>query len=86
MIDATLDQTTARVRGRVVEDDSAVHTRIRAEYQEMPGLCLTLSQAARLFDLDLTRCARVLNGLVTEGALWTNGREFLGRNVGRRFA
>lgn len=86
MIDATHDRTTARVHGRVVEADRVVYTRIRAEYQEMPGLCLTLSQAARLFDLDLTHCARVLDALVTEGALWTNGREFLGRNVGRRFA
>ena len=64
--------------------DHIVHARIRAEYQEMPGLRLTLSQAARLFNLELTHCARVLDALVTDGALWTNGREFLGSSAGRR--
>lgn len=52
----------------------------------MPGLRLTVAQAARLFDLELTHCAEVLEALVVDGALWTNGREFLGHNVGRRFA
>ena len=66
--------------------DRAIGARIRAEYHEMPGLRLTVSQAARLFNVELTCCARVLDGLVENGALWTNGREFLGRNVGRRCA
>lgn len=78
MIDAICELTTTRMRGHVTEDDRVVHARIRAEYREMPGLCLTLSQAARLFDLDLVQCARVLDTLVKEGALWTNGREFHG--------
>ena len=51
----------------------------------MPGLRLTV-QAARLFNLELTQCARLLDTLVENGLLWTNGREFLGPNVGRRFA
>lgn len=66
--------------------DPHIRARIRAEYQEMPGMSLTLPQAARLFNLDLTDCARVLDTLVTDGALWTNGREFLGRNAGRHCA
>ena len=66
--------------------DTPIHARVRAEYQEMPGMSLTLPQAARLFNLDLTDCARVLDALVTDGALWTNGHEFLGRNAGRRYA
>ena len=66
--------------------DREVGARIRAEYHEMPGLRLTLSQAARLFNLEPTRCARVLDGLVKNRALWTNGREFLAQNVGRRCA
>ena len=66
--------------------DPNILSRIRAEYQEMPGMRLTLPQAARLFDLDMTHCAKALATLVTDGALWTNGREFVGRNVGRRFA
>jgi hypothetical protein len=66
--------------------DIPIEARVRAEYQEMPGMSLTLPQAARLFNLDLTDCARVLDALVTDGALWTNGREFLGRHAGRRLA
>jgi len=66
--------------------DCAISARIRAEYYEMPGMRLTVSQAARLFNLELAHCARVLDGLVKKGALWTNGREFLGPNVGRRVA
>lgn len=66
--------------------DPQIRARIHAEYREMPGLRLTLPQAARLFDLELTHCARVLDALVSAGLLWTNGREFLGQNVGRRYA
>lgn len=68
------------------QTDRALHARVRAEYLKMPGMRLTLPQAARLFNLELTHCARVLEALVRDGALWTNGREFLGSNVGRRFA
>jgi hypothetical protein len=66
--------------------DHAIRARIRAEFHEMPGLRLTVSQAARLFNLEVAYCARVLDGLVRNGALWTNGREFLGPNAGRRYA
>ena len=65
---------------------SAVHTRIQAEYREMPGLSLTLRQAARLFNLELTHCAHVLDTLVADGHLWTNGHEFLSSSAGRRCA
>ena len=63
--------------------DPNVHTRIRAEYYEMPGMRLTAPQAARLFNLELVSCVRVLDALVSDGILWTNGREFLGSNAGR---
>lgn len=66
--------------------DMALHARIRAEYHEMPGMRLTLAQAARLFNLEPARCARVLHTLVSDGALWTNGREFASSNAGRRIA
>jgi DNA-binding IclR family transcriptional regulator len=66
--------------------DRTIGARICAEYHEMPGLRLTVSQAARLFNLELAECARLLNALVENGLLWTNGREFLGPNVGRRCA
>ena len=64
--------------------DPHVHARIRAEYREMPGMRLTPAQASRLFNLEPRYCARVLDGLVADGVLRTNGREFLGRNDGRR--
>jgi len=66
--------------------DRTLHTRICAEYHEMPGMRLTAAQAARLFNLDLPRCAKLLDALVSDGALWTNGREFFASNVGRRCA
>jgi hypothetical protein len=44
-------------------------TRIRSEYREMPGLCLTLVQARRLWALDEGTCNRLLGRLVTEGYL-----------------
>lgn len=66
--------------------DGRLHARIRAEFREMPGMRLTVSQAARLFNLEPARCARVLDALVSEGALWSNGREFMRPNSGRRGA
>lgn len=80
MITPTL-RTTVAGKGRV---DPALCERVRGEYSEMPGLRLTLGQASRLFNMEETYCSLVLNTLVTQGALWTNGREFLGSNVGRR--
>ena len=66
--------------------DDALRNRVRAEYTEMPGLRLTLPQAARLFNLKREECEKVLATLVEAGMLWTNGREFLGPNAGRRCA
>jgi hypothetical protein len=38
--------------------------RIRAEYLEMPGWCLTLEQMQRLDSVERTLCKRVLDALV----------------------
>jgi hypothetical protein len=43
--------------------------RIRAEFEEMPGLKLTLPQALRLFDNDCVSCQRALWQLVAAGVL-----------------
>jgi hypothetical protein len=43
--------------------------RIRGEYQEMPGLHLTLAQAARLWHEHADVCRTVLDQLVAEGFL-----------------
>ena len=66
--------------------DRTIRARICAEYHEMPGLRLTVSQAARLFNLELAQCACLLDALVENGLLSTNGLEFLGPDVGRRLA
>jgi hypothetical protein len=43
--------------------------RIRAEFLEMPGMRLTLSQAKRLWGLDEHTCAQALELLITDGFL-----------------
>ena len=51
--------------------------RIRSEYREMPGLCLTLVQARRLWALDETTCSRLLGNLVSEGYLRESAAGFV---------
>jgi len=43
--------------------------RVRGEYREMPGMRLTVDQAARLWTLDHDTCADVLESLVGAGFL-----------------
>ena len=57
-----------------------------AAFREMPGLNLTLPQAARLFGLDHARCAGVLDALVLSGVLATDGVGFARADSGRRSA
>ena len=38
--------------------------RVRGEYNEMPGLCLTPAQAQRLWGLDRASCDALLGALV----------------------
>jgi len=42
---------------------------VAAEFQEMPGLRLTLAQAARLWGLAPRDCAAILDALVAQGVL-----------------
>ena len=67
-----------------LRNDVDLCTRIEAEFREMPGLTLTLPQAARLFSLDPDRCERILDALVHTGLLRTDGRSFARADVGRR--
>lgn len=41
----------------------------RADYLEMPGLALTISQAARLWHLDVSESEHILHELVEGGLL-----------------
>ena len=43
--------------------------RVRGEFAEMRGFSPTLPQAARLFNLPVEECARVLAALVQDGSL-----------------
>ena len=43
--------------------------RIDSEYREMPGLRLTLAQAARLWGLQAPQCLALLGALVERGRL-----------------
>ena len=44
-------------------------TRVREEFSEMRGFSPTIEQAARLFDLSMDECRRVLGTLEREGFL-----------------
>lgn len=54
--------------------DDPLVARMRAEYQEMPGLSLTRAQACRLWGLDPATCQRALDQLVSSGVLTTSGQ------------
>ena len=43
--------------------------RVRAEFEEMPGMALTVPQASRLFGLEHDECQRVVDRLVTTAYL-----------------
>lgn len=54
-------------------DQPALVNRIRSEFIEMPGLQLTLPQAARLWGMDVPACRSVINALVDAAFLrWTS--------------
>jgi len=53
-------------------DFSMLLQRVRAEFNEMPGLRLTPAQAARLLGLDHGSCERIITVLVGSAFLrWT---------------
>lgn len=47
---------------------------VRAEYREMPGLNVTVRQAARLWGLDVDRSEQLLSALVDDGFLVRDAR------------
>jgi hypothetical protein len=52
--------------------------RIRAEYEDMPGLCLTSAQAQRLWGLDPDTCDTMLKTLVEVGYLrYSTGQRYV---------
>ena len=62
----------------IMQEDQAVKTtsalieRIRGEFNEMPGLQLTIAQASRLWGLEASACRHVIESLVNSEFLrWT---------------
>jgi hypothetical protein len=50
----------------------SLYDRVRGEFNEMPGLQLTIAQAARLWGVDVQACRRVIDALVEAAFLrWT---------------
>ena len=60
-----------------------LEVRCRAEYREMPGLQLTVDQAARLFGVNAADCQRLLDALVEGGFLRRRGDTYVRVGVGR---
>jgi DNA-binding MarR family transcriptional regulator len=52
-----------------IEDPGTTLRRICGEYREMPGLKLTVAQAARLWQVDQSSVQQLLDGLVADGLL-----------------
>lgn len=63
--------TTPTQPQRYATSPVLAHTieRVRAEFNEMPGLCLTLRQAVRFWALDPDTCRGVMDQLASEGFL-----------------
>ena len=57
-------------------DTDALVVRIKSEFNESPGMCLTLRQGARLWGIAPEECAKVVERLVAEEFLrWTRNGE-----------
>jgi hypothetical protein len=61
----------------------ALVRRVSVEYYDMPGLCLTLAEAQRLFGLREDICLRVLHTLVSQEILRVDAKGAFVRNGGR---
>jgi hypothetical protein len=64
-------------------DTDALLIRIRSEFNESPGMCLTLRQGARLWGIPPEECALVVERLVAEEFLrWTRNGELVRTDSG----
>ena len=76
-----LAEAPARCLAAPTSEEHELFARISTEFHEMPGLRLTLPQAARLFSIEPTICQQVLNGLVRDGHLAVDGPAFINVDV-----
>jgi hypothetical protein len=70
---STVDKLKERVTQMNIEH---LAIRVRAEFQEMPGLRLTVRQAERLWGLAPDVCAQVVDVLVSRAILKRHGDTF----------
>lgn len=82
---STCNANSVRVRSPE-QSLQVLQTRVSAEFREMPGLVLTLAQAARLFGIEAGQCEAVLAALVERRVLVTDGRAFARADAGARCA
>jgi hypothetical protein len=68
------DDAFSKIERRDPQSRERLVRRVVSEYQQMPGLRLSVLQARRLFGLDTAACERVLSGLVAIGFLAQNSR------------
>jgi len=54
----------------VIEHFDSLVARVRGEYGEMPGLRLNVSQACRLWHVDVSTCEMLFEQLVRDGFLY----------------
>jgi hypothetical protein len=74
VVTTVAESITSRKEAPSVTGADRLRRRIRAEFLEMPGLKLTLNQAARIFGVDARRSTRLLEELVDEGFLARDAR------------
>jgi len=65
--------------------EASLLARVYGEYLEMPGLQLTLAQASRLWNMQPTTSARVLERLVDSSFLRRSGERYVRADSGRVF-
>jgi hypothetical protein len=65
-----------------IRQSEKTYLAVCAEYLDMPGLILTLDQAARLFHMDREECVRTLTELVEAGFLRQVGGRYARADVG----
>ena len=61
----------------------ALVRRILAEFEDMPGMALSLKQAGRFLGVDDKACERILAGLTRDGALRRNASSLYVRDANR---
>jgi hypothetical protein len=58
---------------------------VRAEYLEMPGLSLSVAQAARLWNVGRDECLQALDALIRAGFLYVSRDLYIRTGSGRCF-